>query len=240
MIADVGRELRALASASENALGYFAAMYAGVTAEIAGSIDAGRFEDGPRMDRFATTFASLYTRCHTSSAPRPQCWQATFDVAGDGHLIILQHLLLGINAHVNHDLPQAVVAIADTTGDLGGVKADFDAINDLLAAIFTAVLAKLDRVSRWANEAGALGGGQLFNFSLHKARDQAWAAAERLFPLSPADRAHEIAEVDRLVSVLSFLITKPGPLGQALVAVARHFEEHDPKRVTAALLGSVR
>lgn len=60
---------------------------------------------------------------------------------------------------MNHDLAQAVVAVADITGDLQAVKPDFDAINDLLRALSTDLLHDLDRVSRWANAAGALGGG---------------------------------------------------------------------------------
>lgn len=237
MIAEVAEELRDLARASDDALGYFAAMYARVTSRVATSIAQGRFEDGERMDRFATTFARLYTGSRSRPAGRPRCWQATVDVARNADLIIVQHLLLGINAHVNHDLAQAVVAVADETGDLRAVKPDFDAINDVLAAVYTDLLRDLDRVSRWTNEAGALGGGRLFNFSLGRARDQAWGTAQRLFPLSSGDRAREVAELDRLTSVLAFLITRPGLPGRLLLRVARRFEERDPKKVTAALLG---
>ena len=170
---------------------------------------------------------------------RPRCWQAGFDVARDPDIIILQHLLLGINAHVNHDLPRAIIAVADATGDLPAVRPDFDTINDLLGSLSAGVLGNLDRVSRWATEAGALGGGRLFNFSLERARDQAWATAERLFPLSPSERSREVAELDRLTSVLAFLVTRPGQPGRLLVRLARRFEEHDPRKVTAALLGDV-
>lgn len=237
MINEVAEELRSLARASDDATGYFAALYARVTSRIATSVAQGGFEDGERMDRFATTFAELYTRTYGQHPVRPRCWQATFDVAGDGRLIIVQHLLLGINAHVNHDLAQAVVAVADRTGDLPGVRPDFDAINDILATAYNGLLGDLDRVSRWANEAATLGGGRLFHFSLVRARDQAWATAQRLFPLSEAERAREVAELDRLTSVLAFLITRPGLSGRLMVTLARRFEERDPKKVTAALLG---
>ena len=63
----------------------------------------------------------------------PGCWRAAFDVAGDCRLMIVQHLLLGINAHVNHDLPQVVVERAPASGDLTALRADFDAVNDILA-----------------------------------------------------------------------------------------------------------
>ncbi len=238
MIADVAEELRELARASDNAVGYFAAMYSRVTSSIATAIAQGRFEDGDRMERFASTFAGYYTRGHGPSPTRPACWQASFDVAGRDDLIILQHLLIGINAHVNHDLPQATVEVALATGgDLLSVKSDFDHINDLLGSMTSELLGDLDRVSHWANEAGALGGGRIFSFSLKAARDQAWGAAQRLFALPEADRQREAVELDRLVSVLAYLVSEPKLPGKLLVRLARRFEEHDPRLVTAALLG---
>jgi len=237
VIADVAEELREVARSSNDALGYFAAMYARVTSTIATSIAQGRFEDGERMERFASTFAGYYTRCLESS-DRPRCWQASFDAAGRDDLLIIQHLLIGVNAHVNHDLPQATVDVALASGgDLLSVKGDFDVINDLLSAMTTDMLRDLDRVSRWANEAGAVGGGRLFNFSLEAARDQAWGAAHRLFALDPAARAREVTELDRLVSVLAYLVTEPSLPAKLLVRLARRFEERDPRTVAAALLG---
>lgn len=237
VIADVAEELRELARRSDDASGYFCAMYARVTSNIATAIAQGRFEDGQRMERFASTFAEYYTRCHGPAPTRPGCWQASFDVAGSDDLIILQHLLIGINAHVNHDLPQATVDVALATGDLQSVRGDFDAINELLGAMTNDLLRDLDRVARWSNEAGSLGGGRLFNFSLVKARDQAWAAAQRLYAMPESERAADKAELDRLVSVLAYLVSKPTLPGRLLVKLARRFEERDPKKVTAALLG---
>jgi hypothetical protein len=212
-------------------------MYARVTGQIAGSIDAGQFDDGQRMHYFATVFATRYTAAFRETIPRPGCWQASWDVAGDERLLIVQHLLVGINAHVNFDLPQAVVAIARDTGYLEGVRGDFDAVNDVLAATSVGVLKDLDRVSRWVSEVAALGGDRVFRFSLRVARDQAWAAAQRLYRLDgPAEQAY-VAELDRLVSVLAYLITHPTLPGSLLVPVARCFEQHDPHKVVGALLG---
>lgn len=237
MIADIAEELRVYARSSNDATGYFAAVYSRVTGQIATAIAQGRFQDGARMERFATTFASLYTRTLQAGHPGPGCWQASFDVAGRDDLLIVQHLLLGFNAHVNHDLPQATADVARAAGGLETVKADFDQINDLLSGMTTDILRDLDRVSRWASEAGALGGGRFFNFSLVKARDQAWSTAQRLYALPAAEQPAEIAELDRLVRVLAYLISKPDLPVKTIARVARRFEEHDRKVVTAALLG---
>jgi hypothetical protein len=230
-------ELRAIALSCDDAAGYFPALYARVTTQIADSIDRGDFADGPRMDAFATEFASRYVRARKQEIVRPRCWQATWDVANDQHLLIVQHLFLGINAHVNYDLPQAVVAIARRTGDLASVHPDFDAVNDVLATTSVGVLRDLDRLTHWTNAAVAMGGGRLFNFSLREARSQAWAAAERLYSLDDAQQRAYVSELDELVSVLAYLITQPPLLVQLFVFVARMLEQHDPGVVIAALLG---
>lgn len=237
MIEATARELRAIARASTDAGGYFAALYARVTERIARAIAAGEFDDGARMDRFATTFAGYYLRARTDAGP-PRCWRACHDVADRPDLLIVQHLVLGINAHVNHDLALAVVEVAGPGGDVQPVRRDFDAVNDVLAEAYGDILADLDRVSRWANELARLGGEQLFNFSLRAARRQAWAAAECLAGL-PDDAARERyrVELDDLVSVVAYLATQPPLVARPLLWLARRLEEPDPAIVTAALLG---
>jgi hypothetical protein len=45
-------------------------------------------------------------------------------------------------------------------------------------------------------------------------------------------------ELDRLVCVLAYLVTRPKSPGSVLVNLARRLEQRDPVKVTAALLGS--
>lgn len=238
MIENAAQALRSIARSATDATGYFPALYARVTSKIAASIADGHFEDGERMDIFATTFASYYIRAFRREIPRPRCWQASWAVATDDDLLIVQHLLLGINAHVNHDLPQAVIEVVGRTGDLAGARHDFNAINDVLAATSVGVLRDLDRVSRWVNEVAALGGGRAFNFSLRVARARAWSAAEHLSSLPVDDRPPYVGELDRLVSVLAYLVTRPTFPTTLLIKAARRLEQRDPKSVTAALLGA--
>ena len=232
-------ELRDLALEAGDAAGYFPALYVRVTGDIAAGIRDHQFEDGARMERFVDVFAGYYIRARTAQMPVPRCWQATWDVAGDPNLVIVQHLLLGANAHVNHDLAKTVVEVAsDDGGGLEAVRDDFDAVNDILAGSFAGVIRDLDTVSRWSSEAATLGGGRLFNFSMRVARSQAWGAAERMRPLDEAGRRAYMSELDELVSVLAYLITRPiCPVGLA-AWLARRFEQRDPRAVTRAMLGT--
>ncbi|MEA3214295.1 MAG: hypothetical protein QOJ19_451 [Acidimicrobiia bacterium] len=235
MIDTVAAELRSIAKSSTNATGYFAALYSQVTQNVAAAIRQGSFTDGARMERFATVFASYYIDAMHGDGRRPRSWQACLDVADDNALLIVQHLLLGINAHINHDLP---FAVAEVTGDgnIEDVRGDFEAINRILAETYGGILKALERVSRWIGEADLLGGGRLFNFSLERARDQAWAAAERLVVLDVAGRDRYEKDLDEQVSVLAYLVTKPPALLRPLLRLARSMETQDAKSVTSVLL----
>lgn len=229
-------QLRQLALASPDASGFFPAMYAHVTAAVHDRCVAGEWADPAAMVTFTRTFAELYTTAAQDRRSAARCWRASWDVAADPDLLIAQHLLLGINAHVNFDLPQAVVTVADRTGDLAAIRPDFDAVNGLLAEAYQGVAQRLGRVARWTGALGSVGGGRLFNFSLERARDQAWAAAERLHGLDAPGRAAYVLELDELVSVLAYLVARPGwPLSMVL-PVLRRCEVREPTRVTAALL----
>ena len=230
-------ELRSAALDAADASGYFPAMYARVTRRIDRAAVAGEFADGAGMVAFARTFAGWYLRPRSGGAPPPGCWQAAWDVARDSRLLIVQHLLLGINAHVNHDLPQVVVELADERGDFDGLRPDFEAVNTVLARTMPDVIRDLDRSSRWANVAFGLGGGRLFNFSLTAARDQAWRFAATQHPLALDDRAARVAELDEMVRVLAYVITKPVRPISWLLPIARRLEDDDPAEVTRHLLG---
>jgi Family of unknown function (DUF5995) len=230
-------ELRTVALEAGDASGYFPAMYARVTQHIDDAAAAGDFANAAGMIAFAEAFAGWYLRPRSGAAPVPGCWQAAWDVADDRGLLIVQHLLLGINAHVNHDLPQVVVELADGRGDLSGMRPDFDAVNLVLADTMPEVIRDLGRASRWVNLAVGLGGGRLFNFSLTAARDQAWRFATAQYPLDPPDRRRRATDLDELVRVLAYLVTRPTWPINWLVPLARRLENDDPVEVTRQLLG---
>ncbi len=213
-------------------------MYARVTRRIAMAIETGRFVDGARMDEFASAFADYYVLALTGEVAPPRCWAAAWDVADDHSLLIAQHLLLGINAHVNHDLALTVVEVAAARGDLGSIRPDFNAVNSILAETYDELLADLGLVSRWATRASAIGGGDAFNFSLRVAREQAWRAAVAMHTLDDLGLRSYEAELDRLVTVLAHQITRPPRLVRPLVWLARRVENDDAPSVTRRLLGA--
>ena len=105
-----------------------------------------------------------------------------FEAAGRWRPIVLQHLLLGMNAHINLDLGVTASELADG-GSIDAVRADFDAVNDVLGELVDGCQGALGQVSPWlglADRVGGSGDETLIRFSLVAARRQAWSVAERL------------------------------------------------------------
>ncbi|MET9090236.1 DUF5995 family protein [Streptomyces sp. NPDC004237] len=129
--------------------GCFAALYRQVTAEIRTAVRSGLFGDRPpRTDRFGTLFASRYYDAWRRDRSGPRCWRATFALLDDAGTVavIVQHLVLGGNAHIDLDLAVA----AAQTGPHRSVHAPrhgFLLINDILARVVPAVQDSLHATS---------------------------------------------------------------------------------------------
>jgi hypothetical protein len=88
--------------------------YMRTTAAVGMAVDGAAFEDPAWVSEWDVAFAELYLSAldhfldgSRSAVPRP--WLLAFDAPPD--LPPLRHVLLGINAHVNYDLPQALLAV---------------------------------------------------------------------------------------------------------------------------------
>src|SRR6202034_3435831 len=128
--------------------GYFAALYYKVTASVKEGIAKGQFQNGPLMEQFDVIFASRYLdalNAWKNKQPLSASWQVAFEALNNSSLLVLQHLLLGMNAHINLDLGIAAVTVSG--GQLDNVQKDFDAINTIISSLTYQVLNDIDRVS---------------------------------------------------------------------------------------------
>lgn len=87
--------------------------YLQVTAAVEARIAGGGFIDPTWLSELDVQFARLYFRALEAAltgAPCPSCWQALFTRRDQTPIARIQFALAGINAHINHDLPEAIVA----------------------------------------------------------------------------------------------------------------------------------
>src|SRR6201993_1912272 len=133
-------------------LGYFAALYKRITIAIGAAVSQGKFEDAQRMQRFDVIFATRYFDAlngyfHPDQFAKPtRSWRLTFDAASRPEPIILQHMLAGVNAHIDLDLGIAAQAVAPR-GNLAALHNDFNRVNAVLASQVSGVVGDLDELS---------------------------------------------------------------------------------------------
>jgi hypothetical protein len=225
----------------QSRLGFFAALYRKVTIRVKDGIASGRFQDGARMERLDALFAGRYVQAYDQHQRGEQptgSWQVSFRAARRWRPLILQHLLIGINAHINLDLGIAAVD-ACPGAELAGLEPDFQEINAVLAELVQPVQNEIGVVSpfiRFLETIDPHADDVVVNFSMSRAREAAWKFAVELNGTASGDRVAAIARRDREVALLGRLVERPGfvllPLG---LAVIRARESNDVARVIDVL-----
>jgi len=203
------------ARASKSRIGYFAAMYRKVTLAIKEAIDAGEFEDSERMSRLDVVFAQRYIDASaefTAGKEPTDSWQVAFDGAGRWRPIIIQHLLTGMNAHINLDLGIAAATVAPGA-ELAALEGDFNTINAVLGRLVAGFTADIAEVSPWIGLLDRMGGradDALVNFSIGVARVEAWDLAVQLAPLPEPEWETVVAARDEWTAGFGEFLLHPG------------------------------
>lgn len=243
MIADLVAEMRALvddAEGRDDVNGYFLAMYLGVTTTVERGLSAGIFATPDRLTALTTAFARRYLdalELHRSGRPPTRSWGVAFEAAQAWRPTVLQHLLLGMNAHINLDLGAACAQVAPS-GSIVELESDFLQINHVLAGLVQSVQDRLNQVSplyRFVDDIGGDTDRAVVNFSIARARDEAWRFANTLAPLDHAARRECIAEQDNAVARLARRVLRPGPIASTGLLAVRLTERRTPAKIIAIL-----
>jgi hypothetical protein len=158
-------------------LGIFAYIYRRTTARIKQAISENQFEDNARMELMDVTFANLYLKAYYdfgNGGVISESWKTCFE-AKDEKLTIIQHIILGMNAHINLDLGVAAATVAPGEKIIS-LKNDFMKVNQILKNLTNEMQARVAKVSRlmflldWV---GKNTDEKIIDFSIVKAREQA-------------------------------------------------------------------
>jgi hypothetical protein len=226
--------------ARRDPLGYFPALYRQVTRQVKRGIAEGFFDDGPRMSRFDALFANRYFMAYEAfrAGRKPtKSWQVAFGATCSGELIILQDLLVGINAHVNLDLG-VVAGEAFQGAALESFRGDFDKINLILGSLIPPVEQVVSRFSPLIHILDELGGKdevEVLDFSLDAARDEAWLNATVVSLVPPGVRPFTIQSIDRKAALLGRLVANPTGMVARAVSLIRATESKDVPAIIDAL-----
>jgi Family of unknown function (DUF5995) len=211
-IAGVIDRLRALDTILDDRDGvsWFVKLYLEVTEAVGVAIVPGAFRDPAFLARLDVTFANLFfdalQRATRKPSTTPRAWAPLFEARVNRGIAPIQFALVGMNAHINRDLPLALVSACEAAGvDLKRAapeQADFERVNALLEAteervktqfttgfvgVVDAALGDVDdRVAMW---------------NVARAREAAWVQAETLWALRGATelRAAVLETLDHVV-----------------------------------------
>jgi hypothetical protein len=240
-------QIVALCVANGSRAGYFAALYRRVTRTVRERIGTGYFDDDARMETLDVTFAGLYlTAFRQWQAGDPAlslCWKVAFDAVADPTLLLLQNLLLGMNAHIIYDLGIATAQVAATPAGLLSLHGDFLKINALLACLVPTELAELGDVSPLLHLLEDLTDRdepRLVAIAIEAARDFAWLFANELVIVSgnPDLEKTLLSLKDKEASWIGQWLKNPGGSLEKVIHVAGLAESNDVAKNIAVLAAS--
>jgi hypothetical protein len=197
---------------SSDGLKWFNLLYLRVTQAVYEKPPTGGWHDQKWLTRLDINFAQLYfdalAYACTDATKVPRAWMALFEVRNNPAIERVQFALAGINAHINHDLPLAVV---QTGKDLhippdhtSPEYSDFENVNSVLSAVMPGTLHVLatGTLGELAQDTGTIG-RLLAMWSVQTARDTAWTNAELLWELQglPSVSDDVLMVVDRLTGL---------------------------------------
>jgi len=204
-IPDVIQILQAIESICEDGDGlkWFNWLYLQVTEAVQARVNASSsatvqgtdaFQNPAWIAELDVAFARYYFAALQSSlsgASAPGCWQAMFTQRNRPAIARIQFALAGMNAHINHDLPQAVLAtcVATSIAPQHGTTQynDYTALNPTLDSLINAAKTTL-RVRLLGDALPPVSAldDTLAAWSVAAAREAAWNNAELLFHLNDA------------------------------------------------------
>jgi hypothetical protein len=224
--------------------GFFAALYYKVTSRVKDGIVKNEFADGARMERLDVRFANRYLSAleqWQKAIPPTGSWKIALDSTKRSSILVLQHLLLGVNAHINLDLAIATVETVKENGQqLAEIRKDYDLINAIIGSLTYEVLNEIDRVSPLLSLLGLHGDNQellLIQFSIGNARDGAWCFAEELDKLTGEEYIACIASRDKDISKLAGALIHVKGFVRLTLWLVHLFEWKNPGKIIRVLDG---
>jgi len=229
LIGRMGALLESLQAAGDQRR-YFHATYQRTTVAVAEELRSGGFLDAGWVERWDVAFADLYLDALQDAlagrrAARP--WEVAFGAPAG--LPPLRHVLLGMNAHINYDLPQALLAVItdDDFADpalLARRQSDHRAIDDILASRISAEAdelaaisgpgSSLDRLLRPLSQLGT-------RRFLRDSREKVWANAAVLSQArirGPQAYARALSQLEELSAAKVTALQAPGQILLKLAA----------------------
>jgi Family of unknown function (DUF5995) len=162
-------------------LACFNRMYLEVTQQVNVRLGQGFFADPAFMTQLDVAFANLYfAAADTAGTPAavPPAWRPLAEQRATAGIEPVQFALAGMNAHINHDLPLAMVSTCTalaTSPEAGSHRADYEKVDQLLDTAEQSVRQSFESAAELAVDRHLSAVANLIaNWTINSARDLAW------------------------------------------------------------------
>ncbi|MCG2587554.1 DUF5995 family protein [Rhodohalobacter sulfatireducens] len=195
--------------------GVFVTAYLHITQSIGAAIEEKTFQNNSWSQQYLICFANLYREAilnyeQGNLSEVPKSWEIAFNLAKNGDGYIIQHLLLGVNAHINHDLALALHQVSidpnreekyqDHTDINLILEKATDGLKRSVAEKYAPILKRLDRGLGTIDD-------EITAFSIPKAREHSWSMSIALTSAQTnLERAILQRSLDDQAAVLARLI----------------------------------
>ncbi len=228
-IHEVINELEKIISECEtnnDTLGYFAALYQKVTKKVKEGIENDFFDDGPRMEKLDVIFAKRYIDAYyawQNNQTVTKSWQKAFEISTNYWPVVLQHLLIGMNAHINLDLGIAAAEVSKNK-NIDDLQDDFNRINEILSSLvcevqnnLSEIWPTLKKILQKTNKADDF----MVDFSMKLARNGAWNFAVKMSEIPENEIEKLLDERDKNITEKAGLVTNPGFVANLIFKIIR-------------------
>jgi len=220
-IADVFRIMQTIdvTCVEEDGLKWFNWLYMTVTQALENKVAGGGFNDPAWLSELDVLFARLYFDAlagELSGGSRPESWKAMFSVRNQVKISRIQFAMAGMNAHINHDLPMAVVSTcqATNTAPQRGTYQynDYTSVNAMLDGLIDQAKQKLNvRLPGDPLPAVSHLEDLIATWDISIFREKSWDTAQSLWGESGAEINLRMDQRDAIVAALSAALLIPVP-----------------------------
>jgi hypothetical protein len=158
----------------------FNRMYLDVTSQVYSELGQGFYADPAFMSELDVMFANLYFEAAdvaANPAAAPLAWRPLMERRNAAGIESIQFALAGMNAHINHDLPLAMVRTCialNTSPEAGQHSADYEKVDQLLDAAEQSIRQSFESAELAADRRLSAVATLTCNWTINTARDLAW------------------------------------------------------------------
>jgi hypothetical protein len=225
---------------AQSTVGYFAVLYKRATLAVRSALNEGKFTNPELMEQFDVTFAGCYFDALNSYFLPDKYegltlpWEVAFLDQDSMHSTMLQHMVAGLNSHINFDLGVTIAQMVPNA--MSAFEHDFKLINALMATQVRGMLNVVQTLSPgvlWIRRA-IPNEVAVIRSLLVRFRDSAWMFAYGMATAEDHGRARRVNQTSWTAALGAWYLDPP-TYGRVVPRLIRFIAKRESRDIAANL-----